>query len=609
MLRRRASLVGFAVLVGVGVVWCATPAQAVAKWSAPKNLFATEVYGIAVGSNNRPALQVRADGAGNAVAAWVENTDISHCRAEWAYRPFGGSWTAPNPLAGGISCLGSGLVLAMNHKGAAVVAWVQGADVVAALRPPGGSFGTPTTMSSGGLAADPAVAINSAGTVAVAWVEIGSGFGSPNLLKARVRPAGGSYSSTEPLSAADTASAPSLAVDPAGNVIALWVRAVIALNTTDYYIETSYRPAGGHFSTTPTQTLDHWTHNVGGQYDVAPDVALDAIGRATAVWGLEIGGPQLVVRSAAKIASSSQFGTTQTVNSGDTGNARDPRVAVDASTNTAVVVWLQCGASCVVRSAVRPSGGAYGSLKTLSGSLPLSGYAPAVAFTSSGAAIAAWSGAPGGSGSDRVAVARRPKGGTFGSATFISGPQGTSDENAPALGVDGHGNAIAVWISATGTPSALVRYADFLASWYQPDGLIKKASASSYSGAFVYNTTGTHQIVSAKVARGHSITFDVKVVNRSSALDTITVKGAGAKTGFTVKYLAGASGSTAITTSVVNGTYSLKLSPGAGKVLRLVVTAKSSAPVGTANYWPVTLTSKHDATRKDVVKASVTITS
>lgn len=609
MTARRVGAVGcVAVTVGAFAVWLAAPAQAITKWSSARNLTTAEVTSIDTDGRGRLALQVRSDAAGNSIAAWQQH-DNGSCQAVWAVRPFGGSWSAPKPLAAAGACLTSDLALAMNKTGAAVVAFVDSAGVVAALRPPGGSFGTATTMSAVAFAAYPAVSINETGTVAVAWVEESFTIGSPSPLKARIRPTGGTFTAVEPLTSTGAAFAPSLAVGPNGQVTAAWARTVSDLQSgqTTFSIQTAYRPVGGHFPTTPNQTLDSWTAFIGSPVEAAPDLALDATGRVSAVWLTETAGKR-VVRTAAKIATASQFGTVQTVNASDTGNSRFPRVAIDSATNLAVAVWFECASSCTVHSAVRPSGGGFGSLQTISGALPTVGlYAPAVGFTSGGMAVAAWSGPPGGTGPDGVASARRPKGGSFGASAFLSGPVGSVDETGPALGFDGHGNAVAVWAQVSSVPSARVRFADLLASWYQPDGRIKKASATTYLGANVFNTTGTQQLVSQNVLRGHSVTFDIKMVNHSSVIDTIAVKAPGDKTGFTVKYLAGTSGTTSITTSIVNGTYAPKLAPGAGKTFRLVVTAKSGAIVGTANFWSVTATSRHDTTRKDVVKASVTI--
>lgn len=617
---RRTLLPGLARSVAAGVaatlVVCCVPgmtpaANAVEKWGAPSSLFTTEVSAIvADAQRNRPGLQVGTDASGNAVAAWLERVGTV-CQAKWAGRPFAGIWGPPQPLAPPEICSGTGLSLAVNASGAAVVAWVQGSTVVAAVRPAGGSFSAPMTMGSG-LSDTPAVAINSAGTVAVAWLEHGFALGDPDPLKARVRPAGGGFGSVETLSATGAAFAPSLVMDAAGNVTAAWAHRLtidIFSGLSEFSVRTALRPAGGTFPAAPDQTLDSWTSTTGSVLEIAPDLAIDRDGRVTAVWVRENSG-QRQVRSAAKVAGATTFGSAQPLNLGEAGSGRYPQVAVDARTNTAVAVWLQCASSCLVRSAARPDNGIFSGQQTLSGPLPTTNvFAPVVIFTRGGSAIAAWSGAPGGTGSQRVAAAIRPAGGSFGGAVFISGAQGVPDEKGPALADDAHGNAVAVWVRAAATPAAVVRYADFLASWYRPDGLIRKTSSKSYRGAQVYNSTGAKQIVTTKVRRGRSVTFVVKLVNRSSTADTIAVKGPGGRPGFTVSYLAGSKGKKAITKAVRSGSYSVTLAPGASRVLRLVVKAKARATVGTAAFWPVRLTSQKDTARVDVVKATVTIRS
>lgn len=600
-----------AICASTGVLmWSAASAGAVARWSPPRNVFTTEVSRIDVDDAAALALQVRSDAAGNSIAAWVQNAPT--CQAMWAYRPFAGHWTTPKPLAAAGGCLHIGLALAMNATGRAAAAFVDPDGVVVATRPPGGSFGTPKIVSSSANADFPAVAINDAGTIAVAWVEQSFDFNAPSPLKARVRPAGGSYSAIETLTSTGAAWAPSLAVGPNGQVTAGWARTAPNAQqptSTDYTVQSAFRAAGGQFSDSPVQTLASWTAAGGSPVDAAPTVALDATGRASAVWVLESNGHRMV-QAAAKTAAAAQFGAIQTVNAADSGTARYPRVAVEPGTNRAVAVWLQCATSCVVRSAVRPDGGNYAGLTTLSGALPAVGNVPAtVGFTSAGAAIAAWSGRVNGTGPQRVATARRPSGGPFGPAVFISGPAGAADELGPALAFDGHGNATAVWAHQTGVPSATVRYADFLASWYQPDGLIKKSTAAGYAGARIYNTTAAGQIVGTNVARGHSVTFDIKIVNRSSSKDTVAVRGSGNKPGFTVAYRAGLTGATSITNAVEAGDYRVALGPGGSKTIRLVVSAKARALVGTANFWTVAMTSSHDPARNDAVKGSATVTS
>ena len=616
MTRSRSHTVRTVAVLTVGVAfvttWLTVPVSAAGRWSAPRSLFATEVSSIPLDSSRSgPAIQVRNDSAGNSIATWIQQLgDV--CQAKWASRPFGGSWSSPKNLAAPMNAcpfVSGGLMsLAMNKKGQAIVAWVDRNAVVAATRPGGGSFGTPTPMpaTANTTSTDATAAISATGAVAVAWTEPSFNFGSPTPLKARVRPAGGSYSDVETLTTTGGASSAKLAIESGGAVTAVWARSYNPdLSTTRYAIETAYRPAGGHFPTSPNQTLDDYAVSSGILAD--PQLALDENNRATAAWILETGSKG-VVRTAAKIAGSSTFGSAQTINAADTGSSKFPRLALDTAANTAHVVWLQCTSSCAVRSAVRPNGGGFGNLQTISGALPTSSGAPVVDVSSTGAAVAAWSGAPDGAGVDRVAAAVRPKGGAYGSPVFISGnSDGAIDDTGPAIAAGGRGNAVVLWAHVGSTPSATIRYADYLNAWYRPDALIKKASASSYTGGNVYNTTGQHQIVPAKVSRGHSITFDIKVVNRSSGFDRITIKGPGSKPGFTAKYLAGSSGTTDITSKVLAGSYSPRFAPGTSKVLRLVIKAKAGAIVGTADYWSVKTTSTHDGSRTDVVKASVTV--
>ena len=138
--RRRIRFVLCSVVVAAGVtIWLAQPALATAKWSAPKNVFSTDVSEISPDATHRsrPALEVRSDSAGNALAAWIQKVGSS-CQAEWAIRLVGGSWSRPHPLAMAncpISSAGSQIALAMNEAGAAAVAYDDGLGVVASVRP------------------------------------------------------------------------------------------------------------------------------------------------------------------------------------------------------------------------------------------------------------------------------------------------------------------------------------------------------------------------------------------------------------------------------------------------------------------------------------------
>jgi len=142
----------------------------------------------------------------------------------------------------------------------------------------------------------------------------------------------------------------------------------------------------------------------------------------------------------------------------------------------------------------------------------------------------------------------------------------------------------------------------------QPDNLIKNSSESTYVGDNVYNNDGTGQTKSQSVKAGRSATFLVLIQNDGAATDSFIVQGGGGSAGFTVKYFTGASGGADITSAVTSGTYSASnLAPAANQVIRAVVTVARGTAVGAANDSLVTSTSAADNSKRDAVKAQVTV--
>jgi hypothetical protein len=139
----------------------------------------------------------------------------------------------------------------------------------------------------------------------------------------------------------------------------------------------------------------------------------------------------------------------------------------------------------------------------------------------------------------------------------------------------------------------------------QPDETIKLAGDAAALGRNILNTTGAGQTRTLTGARGVSKTFVVKVWNNGTNADSYLVHGPGPATGFTVKYLKGASGSTDITAAVIAGTYkTASLAPGTGAVIRLVVTIGSSPPTGVRD-WLITATSRQNSSAQDAVDAQI----
>jgi tripartite motif-containing protein 71 len=133
---------------------------------------------------------------------------------------------------------------------------------------------------------------------------------------------------------------------------------------------------------------------------------------------------------------------------------------------------------------------------------------------------------------------------------------------------------------------------------HRPDGLITKGTSTLGDG--IYNNTGTNQTKTAKVKVGSSVKFKITLQNDGDDTDTYKVVGPKSGGGYTVTYL---DGTTNVTSQVTGGSYSALLDPDASKVLTLKVTVGSSA--GTSKSVSITVTSTHDTSKVDVVKAVV----
>jgi hypothetical protein len=143
-----------------------------------------------------PAVAV--DGAGNAVAAWVaRDPDPVGKALKWAARPSGGAWSAPITLGPP----GEDLDLAVDASGAALLTWIAGGQLHAAVRPAGGSFGPSQALGPasrgwlgfGGI--EPSVTVDPSGRALAVWAS------GADQVVAAARSPGGAWSAPVDLSA------------------------------------------------------------------------------------------------------------------------------------------------------------------------------------------------------------------------------------------------------------------------------------------------------------------------------------------------------------------------------------------------------------------------
>ncbi len=138
----------------------------------------------------------------------------------------------------------------------------------------------------------------------------------------------------------------------------------------------------------------------------------------------------------------------------------------------------------------------------------------------------------------------------------------------------------------------------------RPDARVKLAGDSAWVGNDVYNSTAAGQVREATVLAGATATFKVSLQNDGRA-DPWRVRGTGSGAGFTVRYRYNG---TVVTSAVVAGTFSLSAVPsGATRTLVVDVTAAGSVAPGTVKTVKVTLTSRTNATKVDVVKAKTRV--
>jgi hypothetical protein len=275
----------------------------------------------------------------------------------------------------------------------------------------------------GGDATEPQVAVDSAGDVVVVWRRFD---GADYAIEAVERPAGGAWSAPLQLSAAgQNAETPQLAVDAAGDAVAVWSRS----NGPNHIVQSATRPAGGGWGA----PLDL---SAPGADAKGPQVAVDGAGHFVAVWSSSTGPSTAAVQSATGLPGGAWGGPD---NLSTSGRNDQPQIAVDPR-GDAVAVWRHYEAGpTLIQSVVRHSGGTWEPALPVS---PSSGMAerPQVAIDSSGGVVAVWRRDDGAG--YLIESAQRPAGSWL-PPVPLSASGGNAE--APQVAVDPAGNAAAVW--------------------------------------------------------------------------------------------------------------------------------------------------------------------
>jgi hypothetical protein len=328
----------------------AAPAQAAPAWLPPTDLSAP--------GRDASSAAVAMDDAGGTVAVWErQDTAGPNHNVQVSTRDPGGPFSAPVNL----SLNSTNPQVAMTPSGEAIAVWrhfdVGSGNYViqASTRPPGGPFTAPVDVAAAPTSAnvrDIGLAVNANGDTAAVWEQRdpGSPVTNTTMVMASVRPAGGSFStpvtiSPLPLVSGQDAEGPRVAIDAAGDVTAVWRY----FDGAHGVVQSATRPAAAGFSA-PLNLSDN------SQNAALPDVAMDSAGEAIAVWTRSNGANFIVQQSSSSAGGS--FAAPQDLSAAGQ-DATNPRVAMD-SAGEAIAVWTRSnGASYIAQATIGTPAGSF----------------------------------------------------------------------------------------------------------------------------------------------------------------------------------------------------------------------------------------------------------
>lgn len=236
---------------------------------------------LSTSADNNFDPEVAVDPEGEAVAVWTRVLSGSNEIVEGATRPAGGSWPAQPTQLSAPTSLSIEPQVAISPEGEAVAIWAtldagQHHIIESASRLFAHSWSSPSPVSAPGKSGfEPQIATGPEGEAVAIWEEDDGGA----TIETSSRPVFGNWpQQTTRLSPVGTNSfAPEIAVPADGHAVAIWERERESQNIV---IESASRDAEGLWP----QPQGDATLSVPGRVALAPQIAIDPAGEAVAVW-------------------------------------------------------------------------------------------------------------------------------------------------------------------------------------------------------------------------------------------------------------------------------------------------------------------------------------
>jgi hypothetical protein len=284
----------------------------------------------------------------------------------------------------------------------------------------------------------PQVDADSQGNALVVWR---AKVGGRQVVRARELTAGGALKPTQTISpAGQNAFAPQVAVNATGKAVVTWQG---RYDGSKLRVQGRARSSSGSLG--PVKTLSA----TGQHYYYSPQLEINGKGRAAFVW--ERGSTDICCErvETRTLYSNGSLSAVQTLSPARAWHtASKPDVAMDASGN-AYYVWETVDARCCghpvgwADARVRFGSGALGPRRTLGGYGGGGILQPRVAVSGEGTATFTWTPESFANGAQAFTQTRFPAG-NFGPAQLLNSMEGPQDQ-PPDLGVDRNGNAVISW--------------------------------------------------------------------------------------------------------------------------------------------------------------------
>lgn len=397
-----------------------------AGWSAPVNI---SKPGVVVA---RTALAV--DTAGNAVAGWER---IQGSKVIQTSITTGGSWSQFVDISDPLTATNIQVSLGIDAIGNAVAVWNNpvGATIRAGILEFAEEWSSPPGQDIsplGDKANSQKVSMEPNGSAVAVWVrtEMQESFieGAFKTSDSSTFSPSVVISGLDPL---EPASSPDVSIVGSGNAVAVWIK----FDGFDYLVQAAILPNLGVWSAPVNLSLT-------GQNAASPKVDMNFSGYAVAIWS-RFNGTHNVIQ-----ASTLQFGGhwSPAINVSDPIKADSlfPVVMVD-SEGTAIALWQAFdGSNFVIQSSTLPFNGFWTDPVAISSPTSDIGN-PRLALNNEDQAVAVWRFNNGTNSIIQAAVTRL--GGAWSLPMKISLRK--KDASEPEVGIDGNGNAIAIWVNET----------------------------------------------------------------------------------------------------------------------------------------------------------------